>query len=40
MGEKDTGERIGGFNLSPRGAVWHRNKDEMHQIALKMMLVG
>ena len=40
MGEKDMGERIGGSHLRPLVDWWHRNRDAIHQLTLKMGWVG
>ena len=40
MVEKDMGEMIGGSDLSPQVGWWHRNRDAIHQLTLKVVLVG
>ena len=34
------GEMIGGSDLSPQVGWWHRNRDAIHQLTLKVVLVG
>ena len=34
------GEMIGGLDLSPQVGWWHRNRDAIHQLTLKVLLVG